>query len=44
VAGNLQVKEVRIDDTDDRFVICYNPMPPPATRPPELASSPSFRK
>ena len=25
VAGNLQVKEVRIDDTDDRFVICYNP-------------------
>jgi len=25
VAGNLQVKEVRIDDADDRFVICYNP-------------------
>jgi hypothetical protein len=25
VAGNLQVKEVRIDDTDDRFIICYNP-------------------
>ena len=24
VAGNLQVKEVRISDTD-RFVICYNP-------------------
>ncbi|MDG4801986.1 IS1634 family transposase [Micromonospora sp. WMMD980] len=24
VAGNLQVKEVNID-TDDRFVICYNP-------------------
>jgi hypothetical protein len=25
VAGNLQVKEVRIDDAADRFVICYNP-------------------
>jgi hypothetical protein len=25
VAGNLQVKEVRIDDAGDRFVICYNP-------------------
>jgi hypothetical protein len=25
VAGNLQVKEVRIADADDRFVICYNP-------------------
>ena len=25
VAGNLQVKEVRIDDANDRFVICYNP-------------------
>jgi len=24
-AGNLQVKEVRIADTADRFVICYNP-------------------
>jgi hypothetical protein len=25
VAGNLQVKEVRIDDAGDRFVICHNP-------------------
>ena len=25
VAGNLQVKEVRITDATDRFVICYNP-------------------
>jgi len=25
VAGNLQVKEVHIDDAGDRFVICYNP-------------------
>jgi len=25
VAGNLQVKEVRIADANDRFVICYNP-------------------
>ena len=25
MAGNLQVKEVRIADADDRFVICYNP-------------------
>ena len=25
VAGNLQVKEVRIADAGDRFVICYNP-------------------
>jgi len=25
VAGNLQVKEVRIADGADRFVICYNP-------------------
>jgi transposase len=24
-AGNLQVKEVRIDDAGGRFVICYNP-------------------
>jgi len=24
-AGNLQVKEVRMADTADRFVICYNP-------------------
>jgi hypothetical protein len=24
-AGNLQVKEVRIADADDRFIICYNP-------------------
>ena len=24
-AGNLQVKEVRIDDAGDRFIICYNP-------------------
>jgi hypothetical protein len=25
VAGNLQVKEVRIADAEDRFIICYNP-------------------
>src|SRR5271170_622683 len=25
VAGNLQVKEVRIDGAGDRFIICYNP-------------------
>jgi hypothetical protein len=25
VANNLQVKEVRLDDADDRFVVCYNP-------------------
>jgi hypothetical protein len=25
VADNLQVKEVKLDDADDRFVICYNP-------------------
>jgi eukaryotic-like serine/threonine-protein kinase len=25
VAGNMQVKEVRLDDATDRFVICYNP-------------------
>lgn len=25
VAGNLQVKEVKLDDTGDRFIICYNP-------------------
>ena len=25
VAGNLQVKEVRLRDADDRFVICFNP-------------------
>jgi IS4 transposase len=25
VAGNMQVKEVRIDDAGDRFVICHNP-------------------
>ena len=25
VAGNLQVKEVRLADAPDRFVICYNP-------------------
>ena len=25
VADNMQVKEVNIGDTDDRFVICYNP-------------------
>src|SRR5205807_5404780 len=24
-AGNLQVKEVRITDAGDRFIICYNP-------------------
>ena len=25
VADNMQVKEVTVDDTGDRFVICYNP-------------------
>jgi Transposase DDE domain len=25
VAGNLQVKEVRLPDAADRFIICYNP-------------------
>jgi hypothetical protein len=25
MAGNLQVKEVRLDDAPDRFIICYNP-------------------
>ena len=25
VAGNLQVKEVRLDEAGDRFAICYNP-------------------
>ena len=25
VAGNLQVKEVRLPDTGDRFIICFNP-------------------
>jgi len=25
VAGNMQVKEVRLADASDRFVICYNP-------------------
>jgi hypothetical protein len=25
VAGNMHVKEVRIEDAGDRFVICYNP-------------------
>jgi hypothetical protein len=25
VADNLQVKEVNLDDADDRFVVCYNP-------------------
>jgi DDE family transposase len=25
VAGNMQVKEVKIAEADDRFVICYNP-------------------
>jgi hypothetical protein len=25
VAGNLHVKEVRVGDADDRFVVCYNP-------------------
>jgi Transposase DDE domain len=25
VADNLQVKEVKFDDADDRFVVCYNP-------------------
>jgi hypothetical protein len=25
IADNLQVKEVNLDDADDRFVICYNP-------------------
>jgi hypothetical protein len=25
VAGNMHVKEVRLDDAGDRMVICYNP-------------------
>src|SRR5260370_27234479 len=25
VAGNMHVKEVKLDDIDDRMVICYNP-------------------
>ncbi len=25
VAGNLQVKELRLPDATDRFVICFNP-------------------
>ena len=25
VADNMQVKEVKLDDADDRFVVCYNP-------------------
>lgn len=25
VAGNLQVKEVRLPDASDRFIVCYNP-------------------
>ncbi|MBM0228917.1 IS1634 family transposase [Micromonospora sp. ATA51] len=25
IAANLQVKEVKLDDTGDRFVICFNP-------------------
>ena len=25
VAGNLQVKEVRLPDAGDRFIICFNP-------------------
>jgi hypothetical protein len=25
IAGNMQVKEVTVDDAADRFVICYNP-------------------
>jgi transposase len=25
VADNLQVKEVNLDDADDRFILCYNP-------------------
>jgi hypothetical protein len=25
IAANLQVKEVKLDDTGDRFIICYNP-------------------
>jgi Transposase DDE domain len=25
LAANLQVKEVKLDDADDRFVVCYNP-------------------
>lgn len=43
VAGNLQVKEVRINDADDRFVICYNPTAPPATRTPGPSSSPGSK-
>jgi transposase len=25
IADNLQVKEVKLDDAEDRFIICYNP-------------------
>jgi len=25
VADNMQVKEVKLDDADDRFIVCYNP-------------------
>ena len=25
VAGNMRVKEVKLDDADDRFIVCYNP-------------------
>jgi hypothetical protein len=41
VAGNMQVKEVRLEDAGDRFIICYNPDPPNATPPSALTSSAS---
>lgn len=43
VAGNLRVKEVRVDDgtARDRFVICHNPTPRPATPPSARRSSPA---
>ena len=45
VAGNLEVKEVRVDDGTmrDRFVICRTPTRPSATRPSATSCSPSSR-
>jgi hypothetical protein len=38
VAGNLQVKEVRLDDAPDRFIIGCNPPVPPSATPPSAPS------
>jgi hypothetical protein len=43
-AGNLQVKEVRIADASDRFIICYNQTPPNAMPRPGRTSSPDSRR